>query len=107
MLNRGARTLARGASNLLYHNHDFEFASEGRAVNTLLNDTVDALGWCPDIGWLMKGGKDVPELFDDVKDRIGAVLSRTSRRTGPLPSASATQWSSAKASRRSTKRPSG
>ncbi len=73
MLNRGAQNArARGVS-LLYHNHDFEFASEGRAVNALLNDTVDALGWCPDIGWLMKGGVDVPEFLDGIKDRIGAV----------------------------------
>jgi len=73
MLNRAAEgARARGVS-LLYHNHDFEFFEEGRAADALLHKTVEALGWCPDIGWLMKGGAPVPEFLDKIRDRIGAV----------------------------------
>jgi len=73
MLNRAAQQAATRGVRLLYHNHDFEFAAGGKVVDALLNDTVDALGWCPDIGWVMRGGADVVEFLDKIKDRIGAV----------------------------------
>lgn len=73
MLNRAAQKADARGINLLYHNHDFEFASQGKAINALLNDTVDELGWCPDIGWLMKGRADALEFLETIKDRIGAV----------------------------------
>lgn len=73
MLNRAAEQAAARGISLLYHNHDFEFAAGGKVVDALLNNTVDALGWCPDIGWVMKGGADPVEFLERIGDRIGAV----------------------------------
>lgn len=73
MLNRAAENARSRGVSLLYHNHDFEFADGGRAIDALLNETTDALGFCPDIGWLMKGGAAVPGFLDGIEYRIGAV----------------------------------
>ena len=73
MLNRAARMCAARGIRLLYHNHDFEFADEAKAMRGLVDQGSDALGFCPDIGWVMKGGADVIGFLNEVKDRIGAV----------------------------------
>lgn len=73
MLNRAAEACASKGVKLLYHNHDFEFVDDCRAINALRSDTSKALGFCPDIGWVMKGGMDVIEFLESIKDRIGAV----------------------------------
>lgn len=73
MLSRAAENAHSRGISLLYHNHDFEFAKDGLAMHALLNDTVPTLGFCPDIGWLMKSKANVIEFLDARKDRIGAM----------------------------------
>ncbi|NCO43136.1 MAG: hypothetical protein COZ06_12745 [Armatimonadetes bacterium CG_4_10_14_3_um_filter_66_18] len=63
---------ARGVA-LLYHNHWWEFANEWRAMNALFEGTPATLGFCPDVGWVCKGGADVVEFLDRVNGRLGAV----------------------------------
>ena len=58
---------------LLYHNHDWEFADGGRVMNALLDECGSELGFCPDIGWIMKGGADVGEMLDRMGPRVGAI----------------------------------
>jgi sugar phosphate isomerase/epimerase len=72
MLNRAAQACAARGIQLLYHNHDFEFADDGRVIRALIANT-GPLGFCPDIGWVKKGGADVIGFLDEIKDRIGAV----------------------------------
>jgi len=73
MLNSSAELCAARGVSLLYHNHDFEFADGGKAIRGLLDQGGDALGFCPDVGWVMKGGADVIAFLDEAKDRIGAI----------------------------------
>lgn len=73
MLNRAAATCASRGIRLLYHNHDFEFADEGKAMRALIDDACDALGFCPDVGWLMKGGANTVEFLEEIKPRLGAI----------------------------------
>ena len=56
---------------LLYHNHDWEFADDGRVIEALIKDTD--LGFCPDIGWVIKGGWDPLALLERLGDRVGAL----------------------------------
>ncbi len=58
---------------LLYHNHDWEFAEGGRIMNALIDECGPELGFCPDIGWVMKGGADVSELLERMGERVGAI----------------------------------
>ncbi len=58
---------------LLYHNHDWEFADGGRIMNALLDECGPELGFCPDIGWVMKGGADAGELLRRMGERVGAI----------------------------------
>lgn len=73
MLNRAAEKCAASGIRLLYHNHDFEFANDGKVIKALLSDGCDALGFCPDMGWVMKGGDVAVEFLDKVKARLGAI----------------------------------
>jgi sugar phosphate isomerase/epimerase len=73
MLNRAAEMCASCGIKLLYHNHAFEFADEGKVIGALLSDDCDVLGFCPDIGWVMKGGEDAVEFLGKVKAKLGAV----------------------------------
>ena len=72
MLNRAAEMCAARGVKLLYHNHDFEFADDSRVMRALIANT-GPLGFCPDIGWVKKGGADVIGFLDEIQDRIGAV----------------------------------
>ena len=71
-LNTIARLCHDQGVQLLYHNHDWEFADDGRVFDALLNQTVPELGFCPDVGWLYKTDHD-PLVLEAMKDRIGAV----------------------------------
>lgn len=73
MLNRSAAECARRGVRLLYHNHDWEFADGGRVINALLESASDQIGFCPDVGWVMKGGGNAVEFLQAAKCRIGAV----------------------------------
>ena len=71
---RQAAAAARGRGvRLLYHNHDFEFAGGGRVMDALIDGGGDDLGFCIDVGWVVKGGADVLPLLERVQDRIGAL----------------------------------
>ncbi len=71
MLCRAAQRCRDRGVTLLYHNHDWEFADHGRVINTLVEQTD--LGFCPDLGWVMKSGADVPAFLHRIESRIGAI----------------------------------
>lgn len=73
VLNEAAESLREQDSRLLYHNHNWEFVNDAWIIRPLINDSSKALGFCPDIGWVMKGGWDIAEFLDTVKGRIGAL----------------------------------
>jgi len=82
-LNAIARSCAKRGVRLLYHNHDFEFAGERRAWQALTNDTVPELGFCPDVGWLHKGGQDCVAILESIRDRVIAVHFKEFRTAEP------------------------
>jgi sugar phosphate isomerase/epimerase len=73
MLNESAARCRERGVSLLYHNHNWEFADGGRVIKALLHDGASDLGFCPDVGWVMKGGMDIVEFLEAAKDRIGAM----------------------------------
>jgi sugar phosphate isomerase/epimerase len=73
MLNRAAQRCEARGVRLLYHNHDWEFADGGRVMNAILERGDAALGLCPDLGWVHKGGEDVLAFLERARPRIGAV----------------------------------
>lgn len=73
MLNRSADACAMAGMKLLYHNHNWEFAGGGRVIDALLNETTEAMGFCPDVGWVAKAGQDVIAFLDSVRERVGAM----------------------------------
>lgn len=72
-LGRAAETCRTRGVRLLYHNHDWEFAHGARVMDALRADASDALGFCPDVGWVDHGGADVLPFLESVKERIGAI----------------------------------
>ncbi len=72
-LNKAAESLQKQGCHLLYHNHNWEFKDDERIMRPLIEKSSKALGFCPDIGWVMKGGVDVIKFLDGIKDRIGAL----------------------------------
>lgn len=73
MLNRAAEKCVADGITLLYHNHNWEFESGGRVIEALLTNGCDALGFCPDVGWVMKGGEDAVSFLGKIKPKLGAV----------------------------------
>jgi sugar phosphate isomerase/epimerase len=73
MLSRAADACKAQDIHLLYHNHYWEFANDAWILNALIGDTSKALGFCPDIGWVMRGGMDTVEYLDKIKGRVGAM----------------------------------
>ncbi|MDH7480549.1 MAG: sugar phosphate isomerase/epimerase [Armatimonadota bacterium] len=103
ILNRTAEKCQSQGVRFLYHNHNWEFADDGRVIQALLSKSSDALGFCPDIGWVMKGGWNILEFLNRTKGRIGAVhfkdfATRSSEcdtvilGTGIAPLAEAADW---------------
>ncbi len=80
-LQKAGGQCSRHGMRLLYHNHDWEFADGGRIINALL-ELDDAVGFCPDIGWVVKGGADVLELLDCMGERVGALHLKDFATTG-------------------------
>jgi len=58
---------------LLYHNHNWEFSDGMRVMNALLADDLSELGFCPDVGWAVKGGADLIAFLNQAANRIGAI----------------------------------
>lgn len=71
MLRWAAKRCEDRGIRLLYHNHNWEFADDGRIINALIEKTN--VGFCPDIGWVARGGQDVLALLNRIKSRVGAV----------------------------------
>jgi sugar phosphate isomerase/epimerase len=61
---------ARGVT-LLYHNHDWEFTSPHGIWDAMV--ARDAFRFCPDLGWIYKGGRSIRAVLEQIKGRIGAV----------------------------------
>ena len=70
-LNATAEKCRERGVHLLYHNHWWEFLNDWRAMNMILERGCEALGFCPDVGWVHKGGAEVVEFLDKVKGRLG------------------------------------
>ncbi|MFP4177056.1 MAG: sugar phosphate isomerase/epimerase family protein [Planctomycetota bacterium] len=70
MLSRSAEHCREHGVSLCYHNHNWEFEDDGRVIRALLDDASRALGFCPDIGWVMKGGGDVLQFLKEAGDRV-------------------------------------
>jgi len=84
-LNRSAAACkARGVS-LCYHNHAWEFADGEKTMKGLLGRAGADLCFCPDVGWVHKGGKNVIEFLESVKDRIGYVHYKDFATAAPEP----------------------
>jgi sugar phosphate isomerase/epimerase len=73
MLNRSAARCRERGVELLYHNHNCEFEGKGRVINALLEQGSEELGFCPDVGWVMKGGEDIVQFLDRAGDRVRAL----------------------------------
>jgi len=71
MLQKSEQRCRERGVRLLYHNHAWEFADDGRVMETLIRETE--IGFCPDIGWVMKGGADAASLLDRLGERVGAL----------------------------------
>lgn len=82
MLNAAAEACSARGVRLCYHNHDWEFADGERIMRTLVQLAVPNLYFCPDVGWVHKGGKDVIEFFDSVRDRVAYVHFKDFAATG-------------------------
>jgi sugar phosphate isomerase/epimerase len=61
---------ARGV-DLLYHNHDWEFTSPLGIWEAMVER--EAFRFCPDLGWIYKGGRSAVETLARIRGRIGAV----------------------------------
>jgi sugar phosphate isomerase/epimerase len=104
MLNKAALACRARGVHLCYHNHDWEFADGERIMGTLLEHAVPELAFGPDVGWVYRGGKDVIEFLDSVRDRVaymhykdfaGLAGERTNFVTlgeGGAPLAEVTEW---------------
>jgi sugar phosphate isomerase/epimerase len=83
MLNRGARRCRDEGLSLLYHNHNWEFQQGGRVIEALLQDGVAELGLCPDVGWVMKGGRDIDGFLTAAGERVKALHFKDFATDGP------------------------
>ncbi len=81
MLHRAAdKCQARGV-RLLYHNHSWEFADDGKVIRKLIEE--GKLDFCPDIGWVMKGGWEITDFLDSIRGRVGTVHFKDFATKGP------------------------
>ncbi len=82
-LNTAAEECASRGVRLLYHNHNWEFEGDARVINALIEKGSPQLGFCPDVGWVMKGGWDITGFLDRIKWRIGAMHFKDFATDGP------------------------
>ncbi len=82
-LNTAAQECASVGKRLLYHNHDWEFAGDARVINALIEKGSHQLGFCPDVGWVMKGGWHIAQFLDRIKERIYAIHFKDFATDGP------------------------
>lgn len=72
-LNNAAGICAERGVKLLYHNHDHEFSDSWNIMSTLLAGASPILGFCPDVGWLVKVEVEVVPFLDKLRGRIGMI----------------------------------
>ena len=80
-LNRAAAKCRERGVSLLYHNHNWEFADGGKVIRALIKD--GGLGFCPDVGWVMKGGWQITDFLDSICGRVGAIHFKDFATDGP------------------------
>ncbi|HET6456444.1 MAG TPA: sugar phosphate isomerase/epimerase family protein [Armatimonadota bacterium] len=80
-LNRAAAECREQGVSLLYHNHAFEFADDGKVIRALIKD--GELGFCPDVGWVMKGGWGIGDFLDSICGRVGVMHFKDFATSGP------------------------
>ena len=73
ILNRVAERCADRGIRLCYHNHWWEIENDGFVIRQLLAHGSSHLGFCPDVGWIVRGGMDALEVLEMMGDRVGAV----------------------------------
>lgn len=73
MIRRSAEQAAQRGVRLLYHNHYWEMRDDARILRTLVDEGGDHLGFCPDVGWVFKGGADIIQTLELLRGRIGVV----------------------------------
>lgn len=83
MLDTFATQCSERGVRLLYHNHDWELAGDARVMTALLEDCGPDLGFCPDIGWVAKGGARILPLLERMGERVGAIHLKDFGSTGP------------------------
>ncbi len=72
--NRIGRLCRDEGLQLVYHNHDWEFAGEGALFQTLLDRTDPALvRLLPDVAWLHRAGLDPAFFLKQHGERVGFV----------------------------------
>lgn len=82
-LNTAAQECASIGKRLLYHNHNWEFQGDARVMNALMDKGSHQLGFCPDVGWVMKGGWHIAQFLDRIKERIYAIHFKDFATDGP------------------------
>ncbi|MCX7014516.1 MAG: sugar phosphate isomerase/epimerase [Candidatus Sumerlaeota bacterium] len=73
MVNRSAAACRARGVTMCYHNHAWEFADNWKVMKPLIRAASSDLFFCPDVGWVHRGGADVIEFLEAVKDRIAYV----------------------------------
>jgi len=73
MIRRAAQRAAQQGVRLLYHNHYWEMRDDARILRALVDQGGDDLGFCPDVGWIFKGGADVTQTLELLRGGIGVV----------------------------------
>lgn len=81
LLNRAAENCRAQGISLLYHNHNWEFADEGKVIRALIRD--GEFGFCPDVGWVMKGRWEITDFLDSICGRVGAIHFKDFATSGP------------------------
>lgn len=82
-LNTAAEECHSRGVHLLYHNHNWEFEGSAQVMEALIEKGSRKLGFCPDIGWVMKGGWKVTTFLSQIRDRIGAIHFKDFATDGP------------------------
>jgi sugar phosphate isomerase/epimerase len=83
MLNSAAQECHAIGKRLLYHNHNWEFQGDARIINALMEKGSHHLGFCPDVGWVMKGGWHIAQFLDRIKERLYAIHFKDFATDGP------------------------
>lgn len=82
-LNTAAQECHAIGKRLLYHNHNWEFQGDARIINALTEKGSHQLGFCPDVGWVMKGGRRILPFLERIKERLFAIHFKDFATSGP------------------------